>query len=194
VAVVTALRERPRGRVEVELDGSRWRVVPADAVVRAGLVAGRPLDRETARSLARELRRAAALGVAVEALHHRDLSRRRLAERLERRGARADARDEALAALERAGLVDDGRFAAGRAQSLAARGYGDAAIRFDLEREGVPAEAAAEALARLEPEAERAKEVVSRRGAGVRTARWLASRGFAATSVEDALVGFAEEP
>jgi len=194
VAVVTALRERSRGRVEVELDGSPWRVVPADAVVRAGIVAGRPLDRETARSLARELRRAAALGVAVKALHYRDLSRRRLSERLERRGARADARDEALAALERVGLVDDGRFAAARAEALAARGYGDAAIRFDLVREGVPAEAAEEALARLEPEAERAKELVSRRGAGVRTARWLASRGFDATSVEDSLAGFAEEP
>ena len=87
--VVTALRERPRGRVEVELDGAPWRLVPAAAVVGAGLVVGRALDREAARTLGRELRRLEALGVAVRALRHRDLSRRRLEERLTRRGLRA---------------------------------------------------------------------------------------------------------
>ncbi len=193
MAIVTALRERPRGRVEIELDGVPWRLVPADAVIRAGLAVGRPLDRATARSLARELRRAEALGVAVRALSHRDLSRRRIEERLVRRGTRADVRSEAIAALERAGVVDDARFAASRAQSLAGRGYGDAAIRFDLEREGMARELVAEALAGLEPEPERAKQLVAARGADIRTARWLSSRGFAATSVEDAAAGFAEE-
>ena len=55
--VITALRERPRDRVEIDLDGASWRLVPADAVVRAGLSVGRALDRETARALGRELRR-----------------------------------------------------------------------------------------------------------------------------------------
>ena len=59
--VITALRERKRGRVAVELDGAPWRVLPTDAVVRAGLTVGRPLDRATARELAREVRRAKAL-------------------------------------------------------------------------------------------------------------------------------------
>ena len=53
---VTALHERPRGRVEIQLDGAPWRLVPADAVVRSGLSVGRALDRETARTLGRELR------------------------------------------------------------------------------------------------------------------------------------------
>ena len=193
MAVVTALRERPRGRVEIELDGAPWRLVPADAVVRAGLAVGRSLDRETARSLGRELRRSRALGAAARALHHRDLSRRGLDERLARQGAPPGARGDALAALERAGLVDDGRFATARAQALAARGYGDAAIRFDLDREGVPAEIAAEAVMVLKPEAERARRLAAGRGAGARTARWLSARGFSATSVEDAVAGFAEE-
>src|SRR5439155_24276402 len=128
-----ALHGRPRGKGGVELDGAPWRLVPADAAVRAGLSVGRALDRDTARSLGRELRRAEALGVAVRALRYRDLSRRRLEERLERRGARGDARAEALETLERAGLVDDRRVAAARACALAERGYGDAAIRFALE-------------------------------------------------------------
>jgi hypothetical protein len=34
---------------------------------------------------------------------------------------------------------------------------------------------------------------VERRGGGLKTARWLASKGFDASSVEDALGGFAED-
>jgi regulatory protein len=189
---VTALRERPRGRVEIELDGVPWRVVPADAAVRAGLAAGRALDRPTARALGRELRRARALGVAVRALRHRDLSRRRLQERLAAKGSGAAATAEALATLERAGLLDDGRVAAARAESLAGRGYGDAAIRDVLERDGIAGEAVDAALAALEPEPVRARALLARRGESVKTLRWLAARGFDASALEE-LAGFAEE-
>lgn len=190
--VVTALHEQPRGRVEVHLDGAPWRLVPADAVVRTGLVVGRLVDRETARTLGRELRRADALSRAARALRPRDRSRRSLEDRLTRAGVPALARDEALETLERVGLVDDARVAAARARSLADRGFGDAAIRYDLEREGVAGDLVEQALAGLEPERDRAKELVARRGveAGAKTARWLASRGFDASSVEDALCGF----
>ena len=170
MARVTALRERPRGRVDVELDGVPWRTVPVDAVVRSGLLVGRTLDRPTARTLARELRRADALRVATRALRHRDLSRQALAERLP-----AAAREEALDALERSGYLDDARAAAGRAAVLAARGWGDEAIRFWLEPEGFAGEALENALAPLEPEPERARRL---RATG-RTERWLAARGFA---------------
>jgi regulatory protein len=193
VAVVTALRERPRGRVEVELDGAPWRVVPADTVVRAGLHVGRQLDRETARTLGRELRRSRALDVATRALRHRDHSRRSLEERLARRDVRPDAGEAALAALERAGLVDDARVASTRAVALAERGYGDAAIRFDLERQGLADEVVSRAVAELVPERDRARHLVERRGADPRTARWLAGRGFDAASVEDAIGPFAAD-
>jgi SOS response regulatory protein OraA/RecX len=192
VPVVTALRERPRDRVEVELDGVPWRLVPAEAVVRTGLSVGRALDREAARTLGRELRRAEALGVAMRALRYRDQSRRRLEERLSRRGMRTEAQEDALAALEQAGLVDDGRVASARAEALAARGYGDAAIRFKLEGEGLAAELVGEAVAGLEPEAVRAGKLLDRRGRGPASVRWLASRGFDAGTLED-LAGFADE-
>jgi SOS response regulatory protein OraA/RecX len=192
VPVVTGLHERPRDRVEVELDGVPWRLVPAEAVVRTGLSVGRALDREAARTLGRELRRAEALGVAVRALRYRDQSRRRLEERLSRRGMRVEAQEDALAALERAGLVDDGRVASSRAEVLAARGYGDAAIRFALEGEGLAAEHVAEALAGLEPEAVRAGKLLDRRGRGPASVRWLASRGFDPGTLED-VAGFADE-
>ena len=191
--VVTALRERPRGRVEIELDGVSWRLVPTDAVVRSGLFVGRALDRETARTLGRELRRAEALTRALRALTARDRSRRSLQDRLAAAGVAARPRQEALDTLERAGLVDDDRLAAARAQALAERGYGDAAIRFDLERQGLGGESVAAALAGLEPERERARRLVEQRGRDARAARWLAAKGFEAAAVEDAVGGFAEE-
>lgn len=188
--VVTALRERPRGRVAVELDGGPWRVVPADAVVRAGLGVGRTLD---ARALVRELRRSQALARAARALGRRDRSRQAVANRLAKAGVRPEVSGEVLDTLERVGVIDDARMAASRARHLAERGFGDEAIRHALAGEGVAPDLAAEAVAALEPERERAKSLASKRGAGLRTARWLAGRGFEASSIEDALGGFAEE-
>jgi len=192
VRVVTGLRERPRGRVEVDLDGAPWRLVPADAVVRSGIVVGRALDRETARALGRELRRSEALDVALRALRYRDQSRRRLEQRLEQRGTPAEAREDALGALERAGLVDDGRVAAGRARTLAERGYGDAAIRFALQAEGLREAALVQALSSLLPEADRARDLLAARGRTPKTLRWLAGKGFDAATLED-VAGFADD-
>ncbi len=183
--VVTALRELPRGRVDVELDGAPWRRVPVDAVVRAGLMVGRTLDRETARTLGRELRRSSALARATRALAVSDRSRNSLEERLAAAGVPAEPRREALETLERVGLVDDARFAAARAAALAERGHGDAAIRFDLERQGLADDLVAEALAGLEPERERAFRLAEQRGRGPKTARWLAGRGFDPDTVEE---------
>jgi SOS response regulatory protein OraA/RecX len=186
VPTVTALRDDHRGRVAVELDGAPWRVLPVDVVVRAGLAEGRLLDRRALRLVRRELRRAEALQVAGRALRHRDLSRRRLAERLEGAVPAAVAA-ESLATLERAGLVDDRRVALVRAESLAGRGYGDEAIRHRLRAEGLAEEVAEEAVAGLAPECERAGPLIERRGVGPRTARYLAGRGFGEEAVEAAL-------
>jgi regulatory protein len=182
VPTVTALRDDRRGRVAVELDGAPWRVLPVDVVVRAGISEGRALDRPALRELRRELRRAEALHVAGRALRHRDLSRRRLAERLER-AVPPTVVAESLATLEQAGLVDDERVARIRAESLAERGYGDEAIRHRLRVEGLPEEAVGE----LRPETERAGPLIARRGTGPRTARYLAGRGFGEEAVEAAL-------
>ena len=182
---VTAFRERPRGRVEIELDGAPWRLVPVEAVARSGLAVGLALERELARSLARELRRAAAVAKAARALRHRDRSRSALEKRLANAGVDRRSAKSALDGLERAGLVDDRRVAATQAGALAARGYGDAAIRFALEQEGLGVELVAEALASVEPERERARRLVERRGGGPSGARRLLARGFDSGTVED---------
>jgi SOS response regulatory protein OraA/RecX len=192
---ITALRERQRGRIAVELDGSPWRELPVAVVVRAGLAQGRALDRPALRLLRREIRREEALAVATRALRTRDLSERRLAERLERAAVAPAAVAASLEALSGAGLVDDARFAANRAEALASRGYGDAAIRHDLERQGVVQELVEAALEALEGEVGRARRLVERRGSGPKSARYLASRGFGEDAVEAALgADFANDP
>ena len=176
---VTRLREDRRGRVAVELDDAPWRTLPVTVVVRAGLSEGRFLDRAALRVVRRELRRAEALAVAGRALRARDLSTSELAARLERAAVTPLVAEESVDALASAGLVDDSRLAGNRAEGLAARGYGDAAVRHDLERRGLAPELVAAAVDALEPELERARRIIERRGVGARTARYLAARGFA---------------
>jgi len=190
---VTGLRERKRGRVAVELDDRPWRVLPADAVVRAGLAVGRPLDRPTARDLGREVRRAKALVAASRSLAASARSRRALEQRLERAGHSAAAREDALAALGRNGILDDGRLAESRAELLARRGYGDAAIQADLRRRLIPAEATAAAVAALEPELDRVRRLVEGKSITPTLLRRLSSRGFSRDTIEEVTSRFALE-
>ena len=135
------------------------------------------------------------IDLAARALRHRDRSRRQIDDRLARAGVEEDRRADALDALERIGYVDDARFAAGRAESLADRGFGDEAIRALLAAEGVAAEAVDDAVAGLELERDRAAALVARLGASARTAGRLARKGFGEEAVEAAAGTFAaEEP
>jgi regulatory protein len=185
--VVSGLRELPSGRVAVELDGARWRTVPAEVIVRVRLGVGEELDRPRARELARELRRARAVDTALRAVSRREQSTAELDRRLRQQGFAPGLREETLNRLERVGLVDDERYAMRRAESLSERGQGDEAIRWRLERDGVPGETAAKAVAALPPERHRARLVVAAQGTGLRTARELARRGFGEDAVEEAL-------
>ena len=153
-------------------------------MLRAGLGVGDELDRQRARTLRRELRRHEALAVSTRALRHRDLSARALERRLEQRAVGPVERAEALETLTRAGVLDDRRFARSRANSLAARGYGDAAIRFDLERHGVAGELVEAVVSELDPEEARAARVAAAAGGGARAARVLARRGFGPEAIE----------
>src|SRR5215213_3981345 len=125
--------------------------------------------------------------LATRALRHRDRSAHEIEERLERAGVDEAARAEALETLARLGYVDDTRFASARAEALAGRGHGDAAIRFDLRRHGVDGDTADAAIEALEPEAVRARRLVERRGALPRTARHLFAKGFSREAIDAAL-------
>jgi regulatory protein len=154
---------------------------------------GRRLDRETARLLARELRRANALARATRALSARDRSRGELVARLDDAGVSEAAREEALASLESVGLLDDTRVAESRARDMARRGYGDAAIRSDLRRRRIDSETIASAIEALGSEAVRAAEAVDGKERTPAVLRRLAARGFSRDTLENLAESFARD-
>jgi SOS response regulatory protein OraA/RecX len=133
-----------------------------------------------------------AVDAAARALARRDRSETDLREILARKGVSDAEAAAALDVLRRVGALDDVRFACRSAEALARRGLGDAAILLRLEREGVDRELAAEAVAALEPEPDRAASLAESRGRTPKTARWLAGRGFEVESIETAVGGIAE--
>ena len=182
--VVTAIRKAGRHRVSVELDGTLWRVLPAESVVAAGVRTGVTLDRERARRLSAELRRVEARNVALSALSRADHTTATLRAKLAAKGIAPAAREATLATVERAGIVDDARFAQARASLLADRGAGDALIREDLERRGVAGKVIVHAIAMLEPEAARAARILAAEGNTPRTWRRLTAKGFGEDALE----------
>jgi regulatory protein len=129
------------------------------------------------------LRRQDATQRASAALAVRDRSRAGLDAVLERRGVAPLERAAALETMSRLGYLDDRRYANDRAATLAGRGYGDEAIRFELGRDEVSGEIVEAAIAALEPELQRARRR-SRPGERAREARSLAARGFSAETIE----------
>jgi len=134
-----------------------------------------------------------ALDAAYRVLRHRERSTTELRGRLEAAGYADEERENAIETLVRTGLLDDARFAELRARSLAERGAGDGHIRHELERAGIPSEIVEEALEAVEPEADRARSVVTRRGPGAKTARFLHGRGFSQEVVTAAVAGGHED-
>lgn len=125
--------------------------------------------------------------VALRALRVRDLSVAELERRLHERGFAEEEVATTVEALVRTGLLDDASLAERRASSLAARGAGDALIRHRLGALGLDRDLIDGAVHGLEPELERAHRIVERRGAGVRTARYLAGKGFSDDAVRGAV-------
>jgi regulatory protein len=184
---LTALRRARSGRVALEVDGQPWRTVPDEVVVRCELYAGLTLDRPRLRLLRAELKRSEALATAGRAVAQRPLSRRRLAERLHRRGVPPAVEREAIGAIAAAGLLDDERLAGARAAALAEGGWGDLAIATRLRREGIEEADVSRALADLPAEAERAVALVARIPDRRKAWSLLARRGFTPDAVDDAL-------
>jgi regulatory protein len=135
-----------------------------------------------------------ALEAATAALARRDRSAAGLAAYLERRGTTPKDAFEAVERLRHLGYVDDARFARRRAEVLAERGRGDAAIRDELERAGVKADHIDVAIAGLAPEEERAWTVARRARSRAAGARRLVAGGFSADAIEAAVAGLGPAP
>jgi SOS response regulatory protein OraA/RecX len=136
-----------------------------------------------------------AFGTVVNALARRDLTSFELQQRLVRAGFDPATCTDALARAAGSGYVDDARVALERALHLAERGSSDAVIRAELLRRGVPDDGVEMALAAIPAEGERAEQLASRLGGGLRAARALARKGYPEDVVERAIrARIAESP
>ena len=131
---------------------------------------------------------------ALRALRHRERSAAEVDRYLIERGVGDDEREQVLETLARTALVDDRRFAEVRAASLVERGAGNELIRHELARAGVDPELAEETVASLPSEEERAAHIVSRRGSGTKTGRYLAGKGFSEDVVRAVVAYSGDEP
>lgn len=123
----------------------------------------------------------------MKALSRRELSRAELVARLERSGIELEDAERAISELTTAGYQSDERTANERTRVLAARLYGDLAIRDDLARRGIADESIDSALADVEPELLRAKELSQRGSDATRLARTLHRKGYTPDTIEAAL-------
>jgi SOS response regulatory protein OraA/RecX len=89
-------------------------------------------------------------------------------------------------------MVDDSRLAETRAEQLARRGYGDAGIRADLQRRLIPPAVAAEAVASLEAEVDRARSLLAGESITPKVLRRLSGRGFSRETLEEVATAFAQ--
>jgi len=135
-----------------------------------------------------------ALEQALRALRHRERSAAEVDRYLTARGVDEDERNEVLRTLARTALVDDLRFAEMRATSLVERGAGNELVRHELIRAGLDPELVDETIASLPTETERVARIVARRGAGPKTARYLAGKGFSEDAVRSVVADSGDEP
>ena len=175
-------------------DGTRLRVGTA-LIADLSLFTGAELDEEAFASLRTAAGRESARARALNILGSRSLSRREIKDRLMKKGETEERAEETAAWLESAGFVNDAEYAAQLVRHYAAKEYGQARIRDELYRRGVPKELWKEALA-LAPEPDDALDrLVARRLSGKqpdkkelgRLSAHLMRRGFSWEDIRSAL-------
>ena len=138
---------------------------------------------------------------AAQLASGRMMSRKELADKLNRKGIAPDTAEEAVEWLTSLGAGDDAAYAGGIARHYAASGYGPGRVRQELQKRGVPRELWDDALAQL-PDSTDAIDRFLRRKLGGRTpdraalkklSDALLRRGFSWSDIRPALNRLGEE-
>lgn len=138
---------------------------------------------------------------AAQLASGRMMSRKELADKLNRKGIAPDTAEEAVEWLTSLGAVDDAAYAGVIARHYAASGYGPDRVRQELQKRGVPRELWDDALAQL-PDSTDAIDRFLRRKLGGRTpdraalkklSDALLRRGFSWSDIRPALNRLGEE-
>jgi regulatory protein len=190
----------PRGRgllADLHLDDGSVVTLAKDTLDAHGLFAGRSVPAADFAAIREADERSRALAAAVRLLSVRARSRKDLGQRLKRRGFRTVAVDAALTRLEELGYLNDAAFAKSWVEARqAATPRSRRALQFELTRNGVGRELAAEAVSEVS-DSDAAYDAASRRLRSLRNldeqtfrrrlGSFLTSRGFAYGSARGAI-------
>lgn len=182
------------------LEGGDLLRITEGELLRFGLSAGLDIDAETVVELQRSAARSETRVRAANIVSARPLSRRELTKRLCEKGAAEADAEETADWLEEIGALNDGDYAAMLARHYSGAGYGEAKIRDELYRRGVPRELWEDALSALPEAQETIMRVIAQKTKGraldekgrKRLSDMLLRRGFAWRDVRAALARFCE--
>lgn len=196
---ITAIEHDPRrpGTVRLELDGTRFGVVPAELVAAERLSPGQTIEPDVHERLSAAADVEAAFRTGLRMLELRSFARVDLGRRLQRKGHPRAAIDIALARLLVLGLLNDEAYARNYVQTRAARGRGPSRLVRDLLALGVQRSLIDRAVAAEWPEGSdrtsMPQALVSKRAAQLgtlprqtkrrRLLAYLARRGFSGRDV-----------
>ncbi|MGV3722548.1 MAG: regulatory protein RecX [Actinomycetota bacterium] len=156
-STITAIepQARNRDRFNVYVDGEWVAGVHAEVVVASGLRVGQVIstDRLQALSHAEETRKARES--AYRLLGYRARSRSELRQRLLQKGYEGGVVEEALAAVDRSGLINDAEFSASWVRArTGSKPHGRTRIAAELRQKGVARDVIDEALKAVDPDTE----------------------------------------
>ena len=190
-----------QGRVLVHLEGGDLLRITEDELLRFDLYTGLDISPETMVELQKYAARSDARLRAVNMISARPLSRRELQKRLTNKGAEESDAEAAADWLENIGALDDLAYAKTVVRHYSESGYGEAKLRDELRRRGVPRELWEEALSTAPDPAETLSRVIASRTKGKRLddkgrkklSDLLLRRGFSWRDVRAALSALGEE-
>ena len=187
--------KRKQERVLVYLEGGSLLRITQDELLHFGLYTGLDIGPDTVVELKKRAARSETRAKAAGMISARALSKKELQRKLRVGGA--DESDAAAAAdwLEELGALDDLAYARAVVRHYSGAGFGEAKLRDELLRRGVPRELWDEALAEALPAAEAIARAIAQRTKGRapdeaerrRLGALLQRRGFAWRDVREAL-------
>jgi regulatory protein len=151
---ITAIEQDPRRprTVRLELNGTRFGVVPAELIAAEGLSPGQTIAPDVHERLSAAADVEAAFRTGLRVLELRSYARADLGRRLQRKGHPRAAVEVALERLVTLGLLNDEAYARNYVQTRAARGRGPSRLIRDLLAMGVQRSLIERALAAEWPE------------------------------------------
>lgn len=190
-----------QGRILVHLEGGDLLRVTEDELLRFDLYTGLDISPETMVELQKCAARSDARLRAVNMISARPLSRQELQKRLKNKETEESDAEAAADWLENIGALDDLAYAKTVVRHYSESGYGEAKLRDELRRRGVPRELWEEALSTAPDPAETLSRVIASRTRGKRLdeknrkklSDLLLRRGFSWRDVRTALSALGEE-